>query len=170
MFNSETTPVAADYFLKPGYIFTPERPTMISAVLGSCVSVCLYDRRRGAGGMNHFLLPFVGEKERFTARYGHVATVALIRMMSRQGSKIRHLEAQIFGGAHNPDVSPRNVGGENIRVAKKTLLGAGIHIVSEDTGGEKGRKVVFDTATGATASFKVEKLRIGDWYPYNHKG
>ena len=25
-------------------------------------------------------------------------------------------------------------------------------------------------STGATASFKVEKLRIGDWYPYNHKG
>jgi len=26
-------------------------------VLGSCVAVCLWDKRRGVGGMNHFVLP-----------------------------------------------------------------------------------------------------------------
>ncbi len=37
---------AENYFLKPGYIFLSENPTVISIVLGSSVSVCLYDSRR----------------------------------------------------------------------------------------------------------------------------
>ena len=78
MVKNSDMPVSSNYFLKPGYIVIANKPTVISTVLGSCVSVCLYDRKRSAGGMNHFQLPSIGKSEDATARYGNVATLALI--------------------------------------------------------------------------------------------
>jgi len=166
MVNKSEMLVSENYFLKPGYILIANKPTAISTVLGSCVSVCLYDRKRNAGGMNHFQLPSIGESEAATARYGNVATLALIGMMVDDGSRMKHLEAQIFGGAHNPRVSDNDVGKDNILVARKILRKKGIRIVSEDVGGERGRKIVFDTNTNEVAIIKVDQLRKGDWHPY----
>lgn len=159
-------PIPINYFLEPGYIFLATKPTVISGVLGSCVAVCLYDRKRGIGGMNHFQLPFIKEKHLATALFGNVATVTLVRMMTENGSKPKHLEAQIIGGAHNAKISTKNIGRENVQVARRLLTKKRIRIVSEDVGGEKGRKVVFNTHTNEVAVIKVEKLRAADWFPY----
>ncbi len=158
--------VPINYFLEPGFIFLASKPAVISGVLGSSVSVCIYDRKRKLGGMNNFQLPNVREKHLATAKFGNVATVALIRMMVEDGSKIKNLEAQIFGGAHNRKISPKNIGLENLLVARKILNKERVLIASEDVGGEKGRKIVFNTHTNEIAVMKVEKLRVGDWYPY----
>lgn len=166
MFNNANMPVSSNYFLKPGYIFVSNRPTVISTVLGSCVAVCIYDRKRKVGGMNHFQLPSTNEKEASTARYGNVATLTLIGMMLNEGSKVKHMEAQIFGGAFNPRVTRMDIGRQNIRVARAILIKKGIRIVSEDVGGEKGRKIVFDTSSNEVAIMKVDKIRKGDWHPY----
>ncbi len=158
--------VAENYFLQPGYIYVTEKPVIISAVLGSCVSVCLHDRKRKAGGMNHFLLPAIYDKGKTTARYGNVATLALIRMMLNSGSKIKHLEAQLFGGALAPKSSARDVGRENTQMARQILARQGVKITSEDVGGQRGRKIVFNTHTNEVALFRPDRLRQGDWYPY----
>ncbi len=158
--------VPANYFLEPGYIFLAARPTVISVVLGSCVSVCMYDRKRKVGGMNHFRRPVVRDRRRATAVYGNVATLALVRMMLNDGSKKKHLEAQVFGGAHNAEVSSRNIGRENIHIAKRILARERIPVVSEDVGGSRGRKIVFNTAKNEIAVIRVERLRTCDWFPY----
>ena len=168
MVNKSNSLVKENYFLKPGFIFIATRPTVISTVLGTCVSVCLYDRDRKVGGMNHFQLPHMGEKNKSTARYGNVATVALIHMMIGDGSELRHLEAQIFGGAYNSSVSPKDIGFENIMVARRALGKKRVPIVSEDVGGDKGRKIVFDTYTNEIAVLRVDRLRKGDWYPFGN--
>lgn len=116
--------------------------------------------------MNHFQLPFIYEKHKATARYGNVATHALINMLANEGSKITHLEAQIFGGAYNPEISPNEVGKDNIRIAKSILTKKQVRVVSEDVGGERGRKIVFNTTSGEVAVLKVERIREADWYPY----
>jgi chemotaxis protein CheD len=166
MFESSELAVAENYFLKPGYILVPKVPTVISTVLGSCVAICLYDWKRKAGGMNHFQLPSISRLEEATARYGNVSTLALIGMMLDDGSKFKNLEAQLFGGAFQPKTSLKNVGTENIRVARMILRRKRIPIVSEDVGGEKGRKVVYNTTTNEVAVIKVDKIRQGDWFPY----
>lgn len=166
MTENTKSPVPVNYFLEPGYIFLTTKDAVISTVLGSSVSVCIYDRKRKVGGMNHFQFPFAGERRKATARYGNVATITLIRMMVGDGSKIKYLEAQILGGAYNPDVSSINIGKENVMVARKMLAKGRINVVSEDVGGEKGRKIVFNTDTNDVAVIKVDKLREGDWYPY----
>lgn len=169
MFKSSDAPVPVSYFLKPGYIFLPARPAVVSTVLGSCVAVVLWDRKRKTGGINHFQLPTCKGEEPPTARFGDASTVMLIRMMIQEGSKIKHLEAQLFGGASNRAVSPLDVGPENIRTARRVLARHGIRVISEDVGGQLGRKLVFDTAKNEIAVLKVERVRIADWYPYDNQ-
>lgn len=158
--------IHTNYFLEAGYLFLSTKSTVVSTVLGSSVSVCIYDRKRKVGGINHFQFPFTGEKNQATARYGNVATIALVRMMVNDGSGIKHLEAQILGGAHNRSVSTKNIGLKNIMAARNVLTREKIRIVSEDVGGEKGRKIIFNTDVSEIAVIKVEKLRNKDWYPY----
>jgi chemotaxis protein CheD len=108
--------------------------------------------------MNHFQLPSVYEQDSATARFGNVATSELIWMMMNEGCKAEHLEAQIFGGAHDPKVSSSDIGSENIKIARKVLAKAHIRVVSEDVGGEKSRKVFFNTVTNEVAVIKSDKL------------
>ncbi|MCP4024163.1 MAG: chemotaxis protein CheD [Desulfobacteraceae bacterium] len=158
--------ITSDYLLKPGYIYLPDKPTVISTVLGSSVSVSLYDKSRKMGGMNHFLFPIVGLKEKTTARYGNVAIHTLVRLMLEGGSLVKNMEAQLFGGAYNSKVSVRDIGRENYVSARNILSQKRIKIVSEDVGGELGRKIVFNTSNYEIVILKVERLRDSDWYPY----
>ena len=169
MENVSNSPVAQNYFLKPGFIYVSTKPTMISIVVGSCIVVCVFDRKQKIGGMNHFQLPVIRNTKHATARYGNVAVPALINLMIDEGSKNEHLEAQILGGSYNPEIGDKNIGQENIRIAKKILTKKGIHLASEDVGGEKGRKIIFNTNTNELAVVKVDKVRHEDWYPYEMK-
>ncbi len=166
--SHDSRPVVQDYFLRPGFIYLPERPATISTVLGSSVAVSLYDKSLKTGGMNHFLFPYVTGKEKTTTLYGNVAVLTLIRMMADNGSKISKLEAQIFGGAFNTEFSKRDIGKDNFKVARNILSSKKIKIVSEDVGGELGRKIVFNTATYEIGILKVGRLRESDWYPYSN--
>lgn len=158
-----------NYLLRSGYIFVAKKATHISAVLGSSVSVCIYDKARQVGGMNHFQFPFAVEKNSATARYGNAATIALIHMLVNDGSEAGNMEAQIFGGAYDPEISARDIGRENIKLARKILFKKRVRIVSEDVGGRKGRKIVFHTFTNEIVVMRVEQLRKADWYPYEGK-
>lgn len=159
-------PATRDYLLRPGYIYLPDRPTTISTVLGSSVALSLWDKSLKTGGMSHFLYPRTFSGDKTTALYGNVAVLALIRMMLQRGSKAGHLQAQLFGGAFNREYAARDVGAEGLQVARRILKDKKIRIVSEDIGGELGRKIVFNTATCEIVILKVERLRQSDWYPY----
>lgn len=166
MFEKSDVPAPANYFLKPGYIYVPAEHTIVSTVLGSCVAVVLWDRKRRLGGINHFQMPTCKDKDKPTARYGDASTLMLIRMMLEGGAKKKHLDAQLFGGAYNEAASAMDVGRENIRTARRILAQKGIRVVSEDVGGILGRKIVFDSAANEVAVLKVDRLRKMDWYPY----
>ena len=153
--------------LKPGYIFLPHHPTVISTVLGSSISVCLYDKKTGRGGMNHFLFPRREKSQRPTAKYGNVAVAALVRMMINSGATTNNMEAQIFGGAFLPGMMSWDIGRSNVETARAMLKSRKIKIISEDTGGELGRKIVFNTSSFEIAVLRVERLRESDWHPYN---
>lgn len=156
----------AHYFLQPGYIYAPDGPQSISAVIGSGVSVCIFDRGKKTGGMNLYQYPHMAQEGKTTAKYGNVAIMALIGMMKKQGARRKDLEAQIFGGAKYPGSMGRDIGRENIEIAREILKKFKISLTSEDVGGEKGRKVVFNTFTNEIAVLKVDSLRSEDWYPY----
>lgn len=109
--------------------------------------------------------PRTKDRTKATPRFGNVATSALVRILKSKGSRPQDLEAQILGGAHPHSAERPFLGDDNVRAAQRSLKRAGINVVSEDTGGVRGRKVVFDTSTGHTGVLKVQTIRRGDWYP-----
>jgi len=152
-----------NYMLQSGYIFFSKEPAVISTVLGSCVSVALYDTKLKYGGMNHFRFPRAENLET-TAFYAKPAIYKLILFFSENKSDLKNLVAQIFGGAYNPKYMAHDIGKENVAVAKMMLKKYNIPIISEDIGGQLGRKIVYNTFTNEAIIAKVERLRADDWY------
>lgn len=139
-------------YLQPGQVHSAGEPTAITTVLGSCVSVCLYDPQARVGGMNHFLLPTPVSRER-SARFGNVAMEELVEAVTRLGAGRTSLRAKVFGGAAvlgtTRPAGRRHLGEENARLALGALLDLGIPVVDGDVGGNRGRKVVFHTDDGS---------------------
>lgn len=80
------------------------------------------------------------------------------------GAQKNNLKAHITGGAQSPDMNSYKIGRDNIRIAEKVLKHHSIEIITRDTGGEMGRKVVFNNETGEIVIYKVNNLRNYDWY------
>ena len=147
-----------EYFLYPSSLFVSNKPYYIKTVLGSCVSVCLWDKVLKFGGMNHHLLPFWNGQGLASPKYGNIAIEKLIKKMISYGSKKENLKSKIFGGA-NLFVKKNEIfkiGERNIQIAKDVLHEHKIPIVNQNVGGHYGRKIIFQTNTG-TVYHKILK-------------
>ena len=149
------------YYLHPGYIYANSEKSIISTVLGSCVSICIWDCKKMCGGMNHFIYP--KKKGIRNGKYGNISCLYLIKLMLNLGSNKKDLSAHIVGGANNP-ILKSNIGKKNIEIAEKILNTHGINVLIRDVGGQVGRKLVFNTETGELLVNKGSSLRGGDWY------
>jgi chemotaxis protein CheD len=137
-------------YLKAGGVVFSDEPAEIKTVLGSCVSVCLFDFKRKKGAMNHFIFSAWGGKGLATPRYGNVAMELIYEKIITKGTRTEDLVAKVFGGASIYSSSEYliNPGEQNIKTAKKFLQKFNIPVISEDTGGTKGRTLIFHTDTG----------------------
>ncbi len=143
--------------LLPGEFYVTEAGEMITTVLGSCVSACMYDSTTGYGGMNHFMLPG-GAEERAndeSARYGLFAMESLINEILKCGCRKANLKAKLFGGGQIIE-NMSDIGRKNISFAKTFLFAEGITLESSDLGLIYPRKVNFFPATGKVM---VKRLR-----------
>lgn len=140
------------YFLQPGYMYASHDNTLIKTVLGSCVSISVWDQRKKFGGMNHFIYP-TSNGERST-KFGDVACPYLIKLMKDLGSNVNDLVVHVVGGASSPLIKT-DIGKSNVQIAESILEKLGLHIGVWDVGGETGRKVVFNTATGECLSYSA---------------
>jgi chemotaxis protein CheD len=138
------------YFLHPSTIFVSKVPRWVTTVLGSCVSVCFFDRERKIGGINHFMIPYWNGDGLESPKYGNVSILQLFQEMLDCGAKKEDLVCKIFGGAEvlGEQRSVFSVGQRNIELAYKLLAEMDIPVVSSSTGGRQGRKIHFNTATG----------------------
>lgn len=150
------------YYLQPGYIFVSKEPHLIHTVLGSCVSVCIWDSINRFGGMNHFIYGRVG-KNKNNGKFGDVSTRHLMRLMTNMGSEIPDLKAHVVGGARNVQLSSK-IGEENCAVAMEILNRYGIEVVTTDIGCVSGRKVIFNNENGEILVYKGINIRENDWY------
>lgn len=150
------------YFLEPGYMLISNEPHLIHTVLGSCVSVCLWDIHGRAGGMNHYVLPRAKADDR-RAYYGDVAIPHLIKAVKQYGIKTNELQAHIIGGGFNETLGSY-IGESNAEIAKELLDRHKITIVTVDISGPSGRKVIFNNLTGEVVVYKNIAVRRTDWY------
>lgn len=144
-------------------IATPPE-VLITYALGSCLGILLYDGRLRLGGLAHTLLP-APRPNLAEGRPGKFVTSAIVQMFEEllaQGAQREQLTAKIFGGAtmfEGLSNDSEGIGVRNTRAARETLAGLGIPLHSEDVGGQHGRTVEFDLASGIVL---VRSVRGGD--------
>lgn len=141
------------FYLHPGNLFVHTRPHIVTTILGSCVSVCLWDPVLRIGGINHYLLPLWNGEGLPTPKYGNVAIIKLIERMVSSGSSKSNLKAKLFGGSAQFQSSAEllnllNVGQRNIQIAVDLLKEDNIPITAQDVGGREGRRILFLTNEG----------------------
>lgn len=143
-------------YLHAGEVFAAAGAATVTTILGSCVAVCLFDPDAAAGGVNHYLLPFIGAGEP-SNRFGNVAIASLVEEVLAQGASARRVAAKVFGGARvlaAPVRGARHLGEENVAVALRALEHLRIPVAAMDVGGERGRRLAFEIDTG-TASVRL---------------
>ncbi len=146
-----------EIYLYPGQIYAETDPALVTTVLGSCVSVCLFDKVEKIGAINHFMLPLWNGDGLPSPKYGNIAIPKLIEKMILNGCRRNNLVAKIFGGASvlNSSSGLMGVGERNISLAKDMLKMEGIQIVAASLGENYGRKIIFNTLTGEVLMKKV---------------
>ena len=147
------------HYLHPGNLFAHKNPYIVTTILGSCVSTCLWDPILKFGGINHYLLPLWNGEGLASPRFGNIAIIKLIEKMEILGSSRKVLQAKVFGGAaiiNNPN-GLINVGSRNVDVAMDILAKENIRIVSSDFTGSRGRRILYYTATGKVKLRYIKK-------------
>lgn len=149
-------------FILPGEMAVSKHPATISTLLGSCVAICLINRNKQFGGMNHFMLPTGDKVEKMKGKYGDYATDKLVGMMLKFDPDIKNLEAHIYGGGAVVGhlSTGAGIGLKNIELAKRMMAEYGIKIRSLQVGGENGRKIFFDTETGTIEERLIERSEM----------
>jgi chemotaxis protein CheD len=149
-------------FLAQGELHCAQVPTVITTILGSCVSLCLWDAALRIGGMNHYVLPRSAGSEP-SLRYGDVAIETLWAALEGLGSKRRHLRGKVFGGAAVLPVGGEDVtiGEKNTRLAMEWLRRHNIPVIAARTGGENGLLIRFNTADGGVSVRAVDPTSAG---------
>lgn len=139
--------------LLPGECAVSRGETAFATILGSCVTACIYDKHRGIGGMNHFMLPQNGSLDPMqaahdrSARYGDYAMELLINRAMAQGAERHNLVAKLFGGAAVLQIAS-TIGMRNIEFALRYLRIESIPVIASDLGGSCARKILFYPGDG----------------------
>lgn len=138
------------------YFLSDSRPAVVCTVLGSCVAVTMYSPELGIGAVNHGVLPHRASCQ--SHRCGEVgyfvdsSTELIYREMLWAGADPGRLQVKAFGAARvlctGQGSEGFRVGPQNTVAVLDTLSRLGLEASTCDMGGERGRKLFFDTSTG----------------------
>ncbi len=139
---------ANDVVVNMGCMEIARPPNNLVAVLGSCVGIALFDRTTGIGGLAHVMLPHRQGRNGGRAKYADTAVPMLREALAGAGAATNNLEAKIVGGASVLAAQEAGgllaIGRDNTSATKRALADAGISVVWEDTGGNRGRRIMVD--------------------------
>lgn len=154
---------AIDVTLRIGGVFATDREAVIRTVLGSCISVCLYDPVSRVGGMNHFMLPSAEQVNRVDqTRYGVQAMEVLIGSIQRLGGRRDRLLAKLFGAGHvlATVATAQSVPALNIAFIDSFVREEGLTVASQDLGGYLARRIHFYPHTGKVLVKRLEPTSL----------
>lgn len=141
-------------FLMPGELYLSDKKAEITTILGSCVSFVIYYRPRKVGLVTHATIPncYNRCKQQKCADSVECAFNNVQRIFSKLTISLSDCKIWLFGGAHllcreNPS-SGISIGEKNIIAAHEILAKHSLKIEGECVGGNRGRKILFNTWTG----------------------
>jgi chemotaxis protein CheD len=124
---------------------------LASLGLGSCIGLALLDRRTGACGLAHVVLPeSSGHSGREALKFADRAVPELVSRVIAAGGRRPRLEAALVGGASMfaTSSSALEIGQRNEAAVREHLKALGVPVIATETGGKRGRtiRVYIDSA------------------------
>jgi chemotaxis protein CheD len=149
MNSPTTTNPAKELLVGMGQIAAGQAPQRMRAILGSCIGLALYHAGRRAGVMAHIVLPDAAGRDGSPGKFADTAVPRMLAMLRDQGLTACGLTAKLAGGANMFNGSgPLRIGDANTEAVATALKKAGVRVVGQDVGGNCGRRVEFDCASG----------------------
>ena len=146
-------------YLKPGELLITCDPCEVTTVLGSCVSVTFFNLKFRYAAICHGMLPGPlpnpDSMPVHADRYKYLSEVipVMAEKFRRLGGAMGDVEVKVFGGGNviglsNLENSDRWIGTVNVQAAYALLELESLKIKSRSVGGNRGRKILFNTHTG----------------------
>lgn len=129
------------------YAVSADPSCMLSTILGSCVSTCLWDPQRHVGGMNHVLVARSNSGAARSDAEGVNAMELLINALIRLGADRSSLRAKVFGGA-KMITGLSDIGNSNGLFMLEFLDREGIPCAGQSLGGTQARQIRFYPTEG----------------------
>jgi|GEM_PF-184985 len=146
------------FYLKPAEIHMTDRPSIVKTVLGSCVSVTLFNRRLKVGAICHGMLPHCKQKPECKDggcaecfKYVECSIRHMLDRFRSSGIADREIEVKLFGGADmfaTETGERETIGAQNTKTALRIIEKERLVLSKSDTGGSQGRRLFFFTHTG----------------------
>ena len=155
--------------LHPGELFVAQEPTLITTILGSCVSVCLFCPRQKTGAMCHGVMPVRADLDvEDSFRFVESSVRYMVEILTHGDVLCPNagLVAKIFGGADvldfrfGPATDARSIGAMNIKAAREALARYNVSIAVEEVGGAHGCKLYFSTHTGEVLLRRIPRSSV----------
>ncbi|HWP98608.1 MAG TPA: chemotaxis protein CheD [Syntrophomonadaceae bacterium] len=130
----------------------PDR--LMTAGLGSCIGICIYDQTLKLAGLAHIMLPSSTQTKsaQNRAKFADSAIELVLEQMEKSGGLRSRYLAKIAGGAQMFQFSGESdimkIGARNAVAVEEHLAKHRIRLVANDTGGNYGRTITFDPLNG----------------------
>jgi chemotaxis protein CheD len=121
--------------------------------LGSCVGLVLYDLNRQVAGLAHIMLPDSSLAKQANLNPYKYADTAIDRLIEKLCSAGAHM----FEFASNNDLI--RIGSRNVQAVQEKLNEHHIVLKAKDVGGNSGRTIEFDPASG---TLKIRTIYQGE--------
>ena len=152
---------SANSSIRMGEMSVAEEGQELRTLLGSCLGLALYDRRRKIGGLAHIVLPRAREKTDRPGKFVDTAIPTLIEQMEKRTNGTLKLTAKLAGGASMFTTTvAANIGLQNIESCEQLLGELGIPLLAKHCGGEQGRRMSLNTTDGSVSIAVVGKQDI----------
>ena len=146
-----------EYIAAGTYQLAEGQPRLLTALLGTCVGIAIFDKQAGVGGLLHLLLPEpTGAAPTWQpVNYATTGLPLFLETLSQAGADRKRLTAVIAGGALYAPISKQDlemdIGGRTTEAAIRILQKEQIAIIKTETGGCCGASLTLNTATWETA-------------------
>ncbi|VVB96183.1 Chemoreceptor glutamine deamidase CheD [uncultured archaeon] len=125
---------------------------LVTIGLGSCVAISFRDPVAKFGGLAHILLPSIEESRNKDnpLKFADTAIEKAVEMMLLKGCVKNRIETKIAGGASmfSFKEADMQIGARNVEAVRGKLGEMKLPIIASDTGGNYGRTIEFDIASG----------------------
>ncbi len=150
-------------FLKTGQIYISDEPACVNTILGSCISVTMFNSVNKISAICHAFLPNARGSRSY--KYVDNSIIQMIKEFKKRGIAPDEIDAKLFGGAEllfpkNSSCRLITVGRQNIYSAHETLKKFNLKLINSDIGGDRGRKILFYTNTGEVYLKRQGKIDI----------